>query len=127
MSNMKTMIVEDELIVAMDLESKLSRLGLQVIGVASTFQEAINRYEKYSPKAIFLDVNIRGDKTGIDVAREILVKAPETKLVFITAFSNEDTMDQIQELGAIGVIKKPFKDQQIAEIVEKIKAFGDED
>ena len=70
----KVLIVEDELIIAADMESMLVQMGYEVLETAMDYDEAIETLENDSPDLILLDVNLGGKKDGIDLAQEINTK-----------------------------------------------------
>ncbi|MGB1004310.1 MAG: response regulator, partial [Salibacteraceae bacterium] len=65
---MKILVVEDEMVIAMNLTLILENLGYEVVGPASNFEEAIEELEVEVPDLAILDVNLEGVKSGIDVA-----------------------------------------------------------
>lgn len=119
--NKKAMIVEDEIIVAMDLEARLMNLGYDVIGIARSFPEAMEIFKPNELCIIFLDVNIEGAKSGVDVGKRFRELDPDVKFVFITAYSNKELLDDIASLKGYH-FKKPFKEEQIMSVMNELQA-----
>ena len=68
----KILLVEDEGIIAADMENMLTKMGYDVIETAMDFDEAIERLEEDTPDLILLDINLGGKKDGIDLNYELL-------------------------------------------------------
>ncbi|MDZ4815161.1 MAG: response regulator [Verrucomicrobiota bacterium] len=108
----RILVVEDEAIVAKDIQTSLVRMGYDVPETAFSWQEAIEFIEKQLPDLVLLDIRIRGEKTGIDVARTIREKW-NLPVVFLTAHSDEETLREVREVAPFGYILKPFKERDL--------------
>ncbi|MGB0806868.1 MAG: response regulator, partial [Salibacteraceae bacterium] len=86
---MKILVVEDEMVIAMNLTLILENLGYEVVGPASNFEEAIEELEVEVPDLAILDVNLEGVKSGIDVANHI---NDHYSIPFIYLTSNSDSV-----------------------------------
>jgi CheY-like chemotaxis protein len=82
----RILIVEDEQLVAADLEVKLNRLGYEVVGIASSGEEAIGLASQHLPDLVLLDIRLQGDMDGIETARH-LTSAGKVKFLFVSAFA----------------------------------------
>ena len=100
----KVLIVEDENIVAMDLSRRLSRLGYQVIGMASNGKRALELVESRHPDIILMDIHIKGNKDGIEVADDIneLYHIP---VIFLTAYSEDSTLRKDDRHGYVLLLR----------------------
>ena len=85
------LIVEDEAILAMVYMKQLRELGYQDVGLAFSGEDALNAMEKGRPKLILLDIKLRGDLDGIEVA-EIIRRRHAVPIVYITAYSDPETL-----------------------------------
>ena len=103
----KIQIVEDEVAIAMDLEMNLEMLGYEVSGHAVSYDEAIELYSANKPDLVLMDINLHGEKTGIDVANWIN-KNNNTPVVFLTAFNDSSTVNSAINSEPYGYIVKPF-------------------
>lgn len=118
MSGIKVLIVEDEAIVALEMQDRLQILGYQVCNIASNGGKAIASAEVSSPDLVLMDVKLKGAMTGIEAAKTIKDKLGIPS-VFITAFSDENTLKQIIDHLNYECIFKPFEIDELKEAVEK--------
>jgi len=104
-------IVEDEIIIAMDLKRILVQEGYNVIVNFKNynFAETINDIEKYNPILVILDINLNNtDFDGIKIAEQLLVK-DHFPFIFITGISDKETLERVKTCRPHGIIIKPFK------------------
>jgi len=111
------LIVEDEALVAMDLESRLVKLGYRVTSVFSHSDKAINHLSIHSPDLVLCDININGPGDGIDVAMYVR-EHKKIPLVFLTALSDKSTLDRAKKALPYGYIVKPFEDDDLKTSIE---------
>jgi diguanylate cyclase (GGDEF)-like protein/PAS domain S-box-containing protein len=113
----KILIVEDEGIVALDLQDQLQFMGYQVVGIADTAKDALKMAAKESPNLVLMDIVIKGERDGIDIARQIhdLFDIP---VVFLTAYADEKTLARAKLSHPYGYIIKPFNAKMIHSNIE---------
>lgn len=86
---MKTvLIVEDETIVAKDYKLMLENSGFKVVGIADNSKEAVEKASLEKPEIILMDINIKGDVSGIETA-QIIYDSYKPTIVFLTGFDEE--------------------------------------
>src|SRR5574337_1685732 len=102
-------IVEDDPIIASDLEGILRDLGYAVTGVAHEPLQARRQIETQRPDLLLLDIDLGGSIDGIDLAN--LVKNAGAGIIFITAFTDKTTRDRVKQLDPLGYIIKPFDEK----------------
>ncbi|WP_019903194.1 response regulator [Methylobacterium sp. 77] len=107
---MRILVVEDEALIALELECLLDDLGYITVGVAGSSTEAIEMGRTTSPDVALVDIHLVDGPTGIDVAR-ILSLDPRTSVVFMTA---NDKRIPADFAGALGVIAKPYSERAVA-------------
>ncbi len=112
MATEKILIVEDERIIALDLQRRLENYGYRIIGIESTGNGAIEAVEKEAPDIILMDIMLSGDIDGIATA-EIVKERYEIPVIFLTAYSDETTLDRAKQVEPIGYILKPFKEKEL--------------
>ena len=112
MSNNSILVVEDEVLVARDIQSRLSRMGYNVVGMASKGHEAIAKALELRPDLILMDINLRDDMDGVEAAMEIRnqYKVP---IIFCTAYSNEETLERAKITEPYGYVLKPFDNREL--------------
>ncbi|KQC10494.1 MAG: hypothetical protein APR54_03095 [Candidatus Cloacimonas sp. SDB] len=103
----KILIVEDESIIAADIEAKLTDLGFSHIRIAYTVNSALNAVSTFQPDLILLDINLNDEIDGIELAKQIQ-HSKNIPLIFITAYSDESTLNRAIFANPLGYIIKPF-------------------
>jgi len=107
----KILIVEDEFIVANDLKIILKKAGYEVVGIAPSVPQARELIKSKKPDWVLLDIILKGDETGIDLAWELTeVKIP---FLFISANTNESTLEAVKKTQPYGFMVKPFREKDL--------------
>lgn len=111
---MKTpvLIVEDESIVSMEIESYLESINFKVVGIASNFKDAYNLALEYKPHIILMDIKIKGDIDGIDTAGKILNEI-DTTIIYLTAYCDEETVQRAVKTNPSAYLTKPFNKKEL--------------
>ncbi len=117
MKKTSVLIVEDEVIIAKDLSLTLTKLDYNVAGHCVNGEEAIVLAEERQPDIILMDIMLKGNMTGIDAAKEIRQEF-QIPVVFITAYSDEDTLRRANASTPFGYIVKPFKTNDLRATIE---------
>jgi len=107
----KILIVEDEFIVAHDLQMILQRAGYQVIGIADSVKNAQALLEKHQVDLVLLDIYLKGRLTGIDLAHDLMKS--EIPFIYISANSNEKVLEAAKSTCPYGFIVKPYRDRDV--------------
>ena len=116
-SKYKILIVEDEILVASDIQESLESLGYTVQGMVDTAQKAIDAVENELPDLILMDINLKGEMTGIDAARQI-TKEHDVPIIYLTANTDMDTVSKAKVALPYGYISKPFTDKDLRTNIE---------
>ena len=118
----RVLVVEDQALLAMELDYVLRESGHEVVGCAMDASEALALAAEARPDVALVDVNLRDGLSGPEIARK-LIQEHEVVVVFLTA-----NPEQIPEgfSGAIGVVTKPFDAQTLREVVAFASRFGRE-
>ena len=112
MNKTKILIVEDEFIVALELKTELEKLNCHVIDMVHTQKDVLNAISKSTPDIIMMDIKLGKNENGIDIVKEIQ-KKQNIPILYLTAFSDDDTMNRAFSTNPIGYIIKPFKIQEL--------------
>jgi DNA-binding NtrC family response regulator len=107
----KILIVEDEFIVAYDLKIMLTKAGYLVAGIATSVERARQLIEQKKPDWVLLDIILKGDETGIDLARELLQK--RIPFLFISANTDQTTLEAAKATQPYGFLVKPFRERDL--------------
>ena len=113
----RVLVVEDEMVVAMDIQDRLEMLGYQVAGHTDSGEESILMTEQTRPDLVLMDIGLRGGVDGIEAAREIRQRF-HRPVVFLTAYSEEATLQRAKVVGPFGYFLKPFEDRQLKLAIE---------
>ena len=107
------LIVEDESIVAMELESYISRLGYHVVGICSSAEETIHTLQTKTVDIVFMDICLKGGTDGIETAKRVKRIAPNTEIIFLTAYLDDYNIDRAIEVNPTAYLSKPFNKQEL--------------
>jgi PAS domain S-box-containing protein len=104
----RVFVVEDEMIVALDIQSRLQGLGYQVVGTAFSGESALTQIGELLPDVVLLDVSLETEMDGLEVAAKVreMLHIP---IVYLTAFSDEHMMNRIQVTEPFAYVLKPFE------------------
>ncbi|SET12090.1 CheY chemotaxis protein or a CheY-like REC (receiver) domain [Methanococcoides vulcani] len=117
MKDTRILVVEDEAIVAMAIKKRLMTLGYSVSGVAATGKDAITKVEGTFPDLVLMDIMLKGDMDGIEAAGEIR-KRFSIPVVYLTAHSDEKTLERAKQTEPYGYILKPFTERDLSSNIE---------
>jgi diguanylate cyclase (GGDEF)-like protein/PAS domain S-box-containing protein len=113
----RIMLVEDENIIAMDVQQRLEVLGYQVTGHAASGVDAIRIAAETKPDLILMDIKIRGPMDGIETAAQIR-ELQDVPIIYLTAFADETTVKRARLTEAFGYLLKPFEDRELQSAIE---------
>lgn len=116
-SAIKIMVVEDETIVALDLQNRLTKLGYQVPAVLSTGEEAITKVPQVAPDVVLMDIMLAGEIDGIKAATEIYQQF-DIPVIFLTAYADNRTLQAAKLTEPYGYVLKPFEERELHTTVE---------
>ena len=104
---LRVMIVEDELFVAMHLESVLEEIGYEITGILSSGERAVDQFPRQQPDVILMDINLGSGIDGITAAEQIRA-ADDVRIVFVSAYSDTATRTRVQTaLPGSSIVPKP--------------------
>ena len=113
----KILVVEDESIIALDIQQRLKRLGYAVPEVAHSGAEAIQMAAQVMPDLVLMDIRLEGEMDGIETA-SIISKQRHVPIVFLTAYSDGPTFERAKLTNPFGYVLKPFKDRELHNTIE---------
>jgi DNA-binding NarL/FixJ family response regulator len=113
----RVLIVDDHEVVREGLRSLLSRRdGMEIVGMASTVAEAIAEARKMQPDVIVMDVRLP-DGSGIEACREIREARPETRVIMLTSYADEEAVFASILAGAAGYVLKQTRGAVLADAI----------
>ena len=117
MDRAQILVVEDEAIVAMDIQSKLEDLGYSVIASIRSGEEAVQTACQMRPDLILMDINLQGDMDGISAAACIQERNP-VPVIYMTAHGDQETLNRAKMTEPMGYIMKPIDEQNLRATIE---------
>lgn len=108
----KVLIVEDNSIVALDIENSLKKFGFDVVKITTEFDRVFKSINEDAPNIILMDINLGGSRDGIELVNEIL-KIKKIPVIYLTGFCDDDTMQRAFSTNPAGYIVKPFKKEEL--------------
>jgi PAS domain S-box-containing protein len=111
------LIVEDETIIAIDIETRLTALGYNVTGSAKSGEEVLSILEKSRPTLILMDINLGGKMDGIQAA-SIIKEKYDIPVIYLTAYADENTLSRAKLTQPYGYIIKPFDGLAVRSAIE---------
>ena len=119
-SNFKVLIIEDEVLVAMDIKEMLTKLGYTVVGMADKMTTAIALFDEYKPDLLLCDIKIKGSANGIEVIKELKKNQMPFEVIYLTAYSDEHTLLDAFSTKPTSYLLKPFTEVQLAVAVNQV-------
>ncbi len=117
MGGRRIFIVEDERIVALDLQHRLTRLGHEVVASVASGDEALRLIEGADLDLVLTDIRLGGDIDGIALAEAIQGRYG-LPVIFLTAYSDDQTLARVKATSACGFIIKPFTDDELQATID---------
>ena len=111
------LIVEDENIVALDMRMRLEAMGYRVVDVVETGGLAIERAAALAPDLVLMDIKLKGEQDGIEAAGHLRERT-EVPVIFVTAFTDERTLERAKHASPYGYIVKPFHERELRIAIE---------
>lgn len=111
------LIVEDESIIALDIQTSLQTAGYQVVAIATSATEALEAVATLIPDIVLMDIRIRGDRDGVETAEQIRAEF-QVPVVYLTAHADENTLRRAKLSEPFGYILKPFEDRELITTIE---------
>lgn len=118
----KILIVDDAAFMRMMIKNILERNGFEVVGEASNGLLGVMEYKKCNPDLVTLDITMP-EMGGLEALQAIMEYDPRAKVVMVSAMGQEDVVKQAILAGAKSFLVKPFKEEQVVEILSKISYY----
>lgn len=109
----KVLIVEDELIPANYFKKILEKEGYTIVGIATKGAKAITMARQYTPDIILMDIMLSDNISGTEAAIAIKREFPDTQIIFLTAYSEDQMLEQAMEAKAYAYLVKPYREKEI--------------
>ena len=113
----RLLVVEDERLVALALEKCLTQLGHEVVALVTVGWDAVKRAEELQPDLVLMDIRLKGEMDGIEAAIRIH-KTLNIPILYLTAYSDDSTLERAREAHPYGYILKPFEERALKSAIE---------
>ncbi len=117
MNGKDILIVEDETIVALDMKMRLESLGYRILEVVDTGPAALAYLARNKPDLVLMDIKLKGGSDGIETAR-LARELVEVPIIFVTAFTDERTLERAKLVSPYGYVVKPFHERELRIAIE---------
>ena len=111
------LVVEDERLVAKALQNELEQFGYSVSGIASSASEAVTQVEEHRPDLVLMDIHLKGEADGIEAAERIQSRSG-VPVIYLSAFSDAQTVARASETNAFGYLIKPYEERELQTTIE---------
>jgi len=117
MDRLRVVIADDERIVAADLSRRMTALGYVVVGNVGRGSDAVRVSLELRPDLVLMDIGMDSEYDGINAAAQIRAQA-DIPVVFVTSYSDKETLRRAKEIGPFGYVLKPFDERELVATVE---------
>jgi len=111
------LVVEDEAVVALDIQNRLRRMGYAVLGVCASGEQAVSKADELKPDLILMDIMLEGEMDGIDAAASI-GRTMGIPVIYLTAYADQQTLARAKVTNPFGYVIKPFEDRELQTTIE---------
>ena len=116
-AGLKILIVEDEALIADEIQDRLTRLGFRPVGIRDTGEAAIQAAEQLHPDLVLMDIRLKGKIDGIAAADRITQQL-HVPVVYLTAHSDDSTLQRAKGTAPFGYVLKPFQERDLLVAIE---------
>lgn len=117
MAKTRILIVEDESLVARDIQAMVQGLGFSVTGIAASGDQALKKAEEAPPDLILMDIVLKGPLDGIATASAIR-RRRDIPVIYLTAYADEATRNRAKLTDPFGYLLKPFDERELETAIE---------
>lgn len=117
MAKLKLLIAEDNVVIAHNLSLSLESMGYEVCQVLSSGEELLLQVHQHHPDLVILDITLEGKLDGIETAA-LLAKSTRVPFIFMTAFSDKETIDRAKQTNPHAYLVKPFDARTLQSSIE---------
>ncbi|QTA84963.1 response regulator [Desulfonema magnum] len=113
----KIMIVEDEVLIALEMSFHLKDMGYDILQPVATGEDAVKKAESERPDIILMDIRLAGKTDGVEAAKAIhlIRKIP---IIFMTGYSDDGLIKEIEKLAPLAVFNKPVDMQRVKSVID---------
>ena len=113
MSRVDILIVEDETVVALDIQDAILSMGYNCIGMVTNYSEVLEVVQRREPTIILMDINLENSISGIEIVQNLKELNYEIPIIYLTAYTDEYTIQKAIATAPVGYIVKPFQEAEL--------------
>jgi PAS domain S-box-containing protein len=117
MKSAKILVVEDESVVALDLQERLGNLGYEVPAIAASGEKAIAEAANFRPDLLLMDIKLQGSLDGVETAR-LIRERHDVPVIYLTSYTDAETVRRASSTHPYGYLVKPYSDRELHSSVE---------
>ncbi len=117
MPDVNILVVEDERIIARELQTDLEEMGYAVTGIVNSGEKAIQHAQEKKPDLILMDIRLRTEMDGIEAASQIFTQF-KIPVIFISAFTDDTLIQRAKKVGSFGYLVKPYEKRELYACIE---------
>src|SRR5438132_1000326 len=117
MSSTQILVVEDEAIVAKNIQLELNSMGYAVPAVAASGEEALLKVAEVHPDLVLMDIGLKGAMDGVE-STERMQERFDVPVVYLTAYTDERTLQRAKKTGPFGYLLKPYEERELQTTIE---------
>jgi PAS domain S-box-containing protein len=117
MNKVKILIVEDEEIIALEIATRLTKMGFDICKTVTNGLDTVEEVKMCKPDIILMDIRIKGDIDGIETAKEIM-SFTNIPIIYLTAHADQHTLDRAKETTPYGYLVKPVQERDLRITIE---------
>lgn len=119
MDKTNILIVEDDPIIAADLQDRLEEMGCQVLGPIAKGEASLEFFERAeAPDLVLMDIHLEGAWDGIETTKHIQLRNPDTPIIFLTSNSDDATFNAAKQVKPHAFLSKPFRGRDLKHAIE---------
>ena len=117
MSNKRIMIVEDEWVVAEDIQRSLQNLGYSISSVVASGEDTFQKVKEDRPDLVLMDIILQGEMDGIEAAKQIRSRF-NIPVVYLTAYADKMVLERAKTTEPFGYLIKPYEERELYATIE---------
>ncbi|MEJ2549265.1 MAG: response regulator transcription factor [Anaerolineales bacterium] len=120
MTRQRILVVDDHEVVRLGLRALLDKHpNFEVVAEAATAREAIEKTESYEPDVVVMDIRLKGG-SGIEACQEIIASSPDTKVIMLTSYAEDEMLFSAIRAGAAGYVLKQIGGDDLVRAIEAV-------
>lgn len=120
MTPARILVVEDNRVVARDIQRQVARIGHTVVGIAASGEQAVALAAATQPHLVLMDIHIEGSIDGIEAAQRLRARS-RIGIIYVTAYADEETVRRASVTEPLGYLIKPLNESELRSAIDKAR------